>query len=211
MKLIPDTAAAELSDEPDRAEGDTLWVQDELQVRLAKSPRRHDIVDRLAAAGPLSVRELARTIGAHPAALYHHIRQLQEAGLVVEAGHRVVRRRREQLYATVSRRIRLGAALEDPANDQVMSEIATGLTRQMDRDFKAGLNSPDRRPSGPHRTLGFLRLVGTPSPRTLKQVNAKLEEITELLWRDQSQTHPPVAFHWLMAPLSQSAPESEPD
>lgn len=181
--------------------GDTLWVLDDVQVRHAISPRRHDIVDRLSASGPLSVRELATMMGAQPPALYHHIRLLMEAGLVVEAGHRTVRRKREQLYDTVARRIRLGAALANPANDPVMTRIVAGTTRQMERDFKSGLASPHRQSAGDSRNLGFLRVVSTPSPKTLKAVNRKLEEIADLLWRDQPPGNPAVAFHWLMAPL----------
>ena len=182
---------------------ETLWVMNREQIRLAKSPRRHDIVDRLAASGPLSIRELAEMLGAQPPALYHHMRQLVEGKIVVEAGHRTVRRNREQLYDTVSRRIRLGAALEDPANDDLMTEIVAGLTRQMDRDFRHGLSSADRDVAGAARNLGFLRVVCTPSPQTLEKVNSKLEQIADLLWRDQAgDGNPPVVFHWLMAPLT---------
>jgi len=188
---------------------ETLWVMNRDQIRLAKSPRRHDIVDRLAASGPLSIRELAEMLGAQPPALYHHMRQLVEGGIVVEAGHRTVRRKREQLYDTVSRRIRLGAALEDPANDDLMTEIVGGLTRQMDRDFRNGLGSADRDVAGPTRNLGFLRVVSTPSPQTLEKVNAKLEQIADLLWRDQAgDNNAPVVFHWLMAPLTPPPGES---
>ncbi len=194
-------------DDPPRP--DTLWVLDEIQIRHALSPRRHDIVDRLSMSGPLSVRELAALLGAQPPALYHHITQLLEAGLIVEAGQRVVRRKREQLYQAVAQRVRIDAVLNDPAHDGVAGRIVAGMTRQMERDFKAGLASENRVAEGAGRNLGAFRTVGTPTPRTLRAVNAKLEEIAELLGRDQPGNNASVAFHWLMAPLSPGGPGAQ--
>ena len=73
----------------------TYWIMTPDQLAAMASPRRQDIVDRLAATGPLSVKELAAQIGARPPALYHHIERLLEVGLIVEAGTRTVRRKRE--------------------------------------------------------------------------------------------------------------------
>src|ERR1044072_8172532 len=98
----------------------TYWVLQRKQLRSLVSQRRLEIIDRLVAAGPLAAKELARLIGAKPSALYHHLAQLMKVGLVVEAGHRVVRRRREVLYMTRAPRIRLFRALRDPTNAREM-------------------------------------------------------------------------------------------
>src|SRR5678815_4368848 len=85
----------------------TYWVLQRKQLRTLVSQRRLEIIDRLVAAGPLAAKELARLVGAQPSALYHYLQQLMRVGLVVEAGYRVVRRRREVLYMTRAPRIRL--------------------------------------------------------------------------------------------------------
>ena len=142
----------------------TYWVLQRKQLRTLVSQRRLEIIDRLVAAGPLSAKELARLVGAKPSALYHHLQQLVEVGLVVEAGSRVVRRRREVLYMTRAPRIRLYRALRDQNNAREMAGITTTMTRQMKHDFRRAIRSPDARPSGALQNLGFARLVASPSP-----------------------------------------------
>src|SRR5215212_9863125 len=93
------------------ATNQTYWILDKRQLEVMGSPRRHDIVDRLAAGGPMSIRELAEQIGAQPTGLYHHIAKLAAVGLVIESGSRIVSRRREQLFATPAPRMRLARAL----------------------------------------------------------------------------------------------------
>ena len=53
-------------------DSDTYWVMSREELQCLGSPRRYDIVDHLAAAGPMSIRDLAKRIGAQPSALYHH-------------------------------------------------------------------------------------------------------------------------------------------
>src|SRR5262245_35927838 len=121
---------------------ETYWVLQRKQIRSLVSQRRLEIIDRLVAAGPLAAKELARLVGAQPSALYQHLRQLMDVGLVVEAGYRVVRRRREVLYMTRAPRIRLFRALRDPGNAREMIRITTTMSRQMSRDFRRGIKSP---------------------------------------------------------------------
>ena len=154
-----------------RQKSQTYWVLQRKQLRSLVSQRRLEIIDRLVAAGPLSAKDLARLVGAQPSALYHHLRQLMEVGLVVEAGYRVVRRRREVLYMTRAPRIRLFRALRDPSNAREMTRITATMSRQMSRDFKRGIKSPAARPSGALQNLGFMRLLASPSPATLRRIN----------------------------------------
>lgn len=177
------------------------WILDPAQVTAMVSPRRHDIVDRLVASGPLSIKQLAATIGAEPPALYHHIRKLLAVGLVVEAGSRVVRRKREQLYATPGRRMRLSRALDDPANRELFIQVAASLSRQMDRDFRRGSAASAAVTQGPGKTLGFSRLIGAPGPEGLATINRKLEEIADILWSSSDGGGEVVCLSWVLAPI----------
>lgn len=181
---------------------DTLWVETEQQIRAGLNPRRQDIVDRLAASGPLSVKTLAAMVGARPSALYHHLRLLIEAGLVLEAGHRIVNRKREVLYDTPARRVRIRRALDDPARQPVIKEFVGALSRQMERDFAAGVDSALKATEGGVRNLGFRRVLGNPDAKTLARINAKLEEIGELLGHSEPGGTSVVALTWVMAPVS---------
>ena len=179
---------------------ETFWVLNRKQLLCLVSPRRQDIVDKLAAQGPLSIRELAPQMGCSAPSLYHHIDQLLRAGLIVEAGHRVVRRKREQIYATLAPRVRLKRALSDPANRALMARIAAALNRQLDRDFRAGLRAGGRT-DGPQRNLGFFRLVGAPDAKGIALINRRLDEIAEILWHAAGGTGELISLGWTMAPV----------
>lgn len=180
---------------------ETYWVLQRKQLSSLVSQRRLEIIDRLVAAGPLAAKELARLVGAQPSALYHHLRQLMEVGLVVEAGSRVVRRRREVLYMTRAPRIRLFRALRDPSNAREMISITATMARQMSRDFRRGIRSPEARPSGALQNLGFMRLLASPSPATLRRINRYLAEIGELLFTSTDARYEPLSLAWIMAPV----------
>ena len=122
----------------------TYWIMEPRQLAEMASARRQDILDRLAATGPLSIKELAAQIGARPSALYHHIEKLLEVELIVPAGWRTVHRKREQLYAARAKRMRMLRALAEGKQQPLMETIVASLARQMERDFRAGGTLPSR-------------------------------------------------------------------
>lgn len=187
-----------------RDSGRHYWIDAPRQLRCMVSARRHDIVDRLAASGSMAVKDLARMIGAKPSALYHHVRKLMAVGLVVEAGHRVVRRKRETLYATPAPRMRLYRALQDRRNAPAFKRIVGGVGRQMERDFRRSIASPRARTDGPYRNLGLFRLVGAPGPATLRAINAHLAEIAELMWQSPASGADLISLAWTLAPVGAS-------
>lgn len=180
------------------------WIIEPRQLAEMASARRQDIVDRLAATGPLSIKELAAQIGARPSALYHHVERLLEVELIVPAGWRTVHRKREQLYAARAKRMRLLRALADGTQQELMETIVASLTRQMDRDFRAGGTSPARRADGPERNYGFFRLIGQPGPADLARINACLAEVAEILWDRRDESAPILCLEWIMAPLPEA-------
>lgn len=177
------------------------WVLRKDQVRCLTSPTRHDIIDRLAAQGPLSVRDLAHGIGMRPSAVYHHLAQLLEVDLVVEAGSRIVNRRRERLYGTPSRRMRLIRALGEPKLKPLMKKTVSAVCRQMDRDFSKGAASSLAVTTGSARNHGFFRSVGQPGKQALARINALLGDIAEILWTERRAGAPLLAFAWTLTPV----------
>jgi len=178
------------------------YVLDKAQLRCIASPPRQDMVDHFSAHGALSVREVAAAIGRKPASIYHHLKQLLAVGLVVEAGSRVTHRRREKLYATPARRMRLNKALQDRANDEEMRGIVAALCRQTERDFARGLDNADARRGGARQNLRVFRLVNRPSAQSMQLLNRKLDEIAEILWREPDPGSPAVSLTWVMTPTA---------
>ena len=179
----------------------TYWIMAPDQLAAMASARRQDIVDQLAATGPLSVKELATQLGARPPALYHHVEKLLAVGLIVEAGTRIVRRKREQLYAARAPRMRLARALAEGVHPELMETIVASLTRQMDRDFRNGMVSPARQADGEVRNLGFFRLIGRPDAAGMARINACLAEVAEILWQAENADADLVCLSWVLAPL----------
>lgn len=177
------------------------WIMREDQLECLVSATRTDIVDHLAAHGPMSVKELAVAIGMQPSALYHHIDKLLEVGLVVEQGSRVANRKQEKLYATLSRRIRLRRALEEGQHKDIMNRIVATLGRRAERDFARGQEHASACADGNARNLGFFRLVARPNAEKLARINALLGEVAELMWEDADPDGDVVALTWVMAPV----------
>lgn len=185
----------------DTLEQETLWVEDIGQMSVGLAARRQDIVDRLLAFGPLSIKELAALLAAKPSALYHHMRMLVDAGLAVEAGARVVNRKRELLYAAPARAIRLRIRPEDPVNRQAVQGFVRALGRQIDQDFSNGQIQTRAATEGETRNLGFRRVCGSPDAQTLARINRKLEEIGELLVNSRGRPEDAIVLSWTLAPL----------
>ena len=180
---------------------DAEWILREDQLLCLASATRMDIIDHMAAHGPLSIRELAGQIGMQPSALYHHIERLLEVGLIVESGEQVSNRKSEKLYATPSRRMRLRRALSEGHYPEAMDRIVATLGRRAERDFARGQRGDDVRAEGEARNLGFFRLVSRADSRRLAKINALLEELAELMWEEPDPDGKLVALTWIMAPI----------
>jgi predicted transcriptional regulator len=168
-----------------------------------------DIVDHLAGRGPMSIKQLAASMGRQPSSIYYHINMLVKAELVVEAGSQVSNRRAELLYETRAPRMRLQRALSDPGNHETIGQTVGAISRQAHRDFVQGLTHPDAQLDGAERNLGFFRLINRPSPDSLREINGYIERIAEILWEERDMDQPLIAFAWTLTPLHQKAADGE--
>jgi predicted ArsR family transcriptional regulator len=169
------------------------------QLEALISTRRHDIVDQVAARGPMSVKEIAAAVGAQPSALYYHIEQLCAVGLLREAGARQSGPRTEQLYETPAPRMRLYEALQDARRREVMCRIVGALCRQADRDFARGFAAGHSKTAGVRRNTRWFRLVGRPDEATLELINAHLDAVTELMAASANGPGERIALTWVAA------------
>lgn len=180
------------------------------QLRAMVSTVRTDILDQVAAFGPLSVREIGELTGAAPSSLYHHIEKLLAVGLLVEAGQRPGVRKPEQLYDTPAPRMRMLDALQDPANQPVMEDLVDSLCRQANRDFARGLAAPHRVTLGKTRNVRFARLVCRPDAKTLEKINAHLDAVSELIAQSAGGSGERIAYAWVVTPQDPKRGKSRP-
>jgi DNA-binding transcriptional ArsR family regulator len=167
-------------------------------------PVRHDILDRLVALGPVSVRELARALGRAPTAIYGHLQMLKNFNLV-EVVDQPDREpsfgRPATVYAATASLFRFTEAAKDPANRAVIQKISTASARQAARDFAKAVEMPDRVSEGPERNFTAIRLVSAPSPKRLAKINALLDQVAELVWAPDKNPGPVISIAWFISPL----------
>src|SRR5262245_2281296 len=105
-----------------RTRRDALLL-DRRQTALLLSPARLEIVQAFAALGRASARELAAHLRRPPGAVYHHVRMLEQAGLIAEVGQRKGPRRPEAIYAPVAERLAVAAGSSADADRQALRTL----------------------------------------------------------------------------------------
>jgi len=180
----------------------SYWIRDYGQMEALAHPTRHEIVDRLSAVGPMSVREIARTLGHKVTSVYHHIKLLDEVGLIeVVRSSSADRGRPFIVYRSIAPRVRLTRAAADPKLRAPMTKWSKMVTARAGSDYAKALGSPAARLQGPSRNLWLYRVVIAPSPRRLARINELLAELGELVWTADPTPGPLLSIGWFMMPL----------
>lgn len=153
------------------------------QVRALTSTLRQDIVDLVQAMRQASVPELATQLGRPADALYYHVRALQRAGLLVEAGARRRGRHAEVLYSTPdpSRRLILKYRAGGKTATAPMRTLVASMLRSARTEFDAAIGDADCIVDGPRRELWAGRAKGWLTPAELARVNRHLMQLDKLL------------------------------
>ena len=115
-------------------------------LRLLTQPVRLKIVEALRSApGPLSVKELAATLGTTQTKLYYHVNLLEEADLIRVAATRLVSGIVEKRYAAATYRLSVDPALLAPSAsgdaglEVLLSIILDQARTEIRRSVAAGL------------------------------------------------------------------------
>jgi predicted ArsR family transcriptional regulator len=170
------------------------------QLRALSTPIRHDIVDRLAALGPLSVKHLADTLGRKPTAIYRHLVTLEKLGLVESARLSGQRGRPAMIYRAAAPRMRIARAPRIKGNRGPMAKIANAMARQAAREYAAAFKSDDWVVEGAKRNHGFVEFLSAPSSKRLAKINALLDELAHLIWTPDPKPGKPIRVTWFMSP-----------
>lgn len=147
------------------------------QTDLLISPARLEILEALGALDRASARELAAHLGRPPGAVYHHVRTLTQAGLIVEVGVRRGSRRPEVVYAPAADRLAVAAGASRSGDRQALRTLQAVL-RQAGRDVAAAFA---RGPASAKGRFHGVQLSSALPPRDVRRVLALLEEIETLL------------------------------
>ncbi len=118
-----------------------ISVKEPRRVAALASPLRIELVGALQTHGPSSIRELALHLDRPADGLYHHVRTLMKAGIVVEKSQRKSGRRVEAVYALTARRV---AGRLDPSSPEGKTPViraGVAALRLATREFRAAIES----------------------------------------------------------------------
>ncbi len=139
------------------------------------SPARLEIVEALSALGPASARDVATHLGRPPGAVYHHVRRLEQAGLIAEVDTRRGPRRPEALYAPVADRLAVAAGTGQSRSDNRQAlRTLQAVLRQTARDVDAGFAR------GPALLRGRFYGVQLSSALTLREVKRVIRLLEQI-------------------------------
>lgn len=155
------------------------------QLRLMASTARTRIVGALAQHRRLSARELAAQIGRPVSGIYHHIEQLERAGLVRVVAARPSARRPERVYGLVSEQISARAASRTRAGRAALAKVARGFLAAAARSVASALASDAAVTEGQMRNTSVRRVQMRLDRKALAQFNTELDA---LLQRAQSRS-----------------------
>src|SRR3569623_704795 len=143
---------------------DTYWIMAPEQVEALASPVRHDICDRLAALGPLSVRDLSRALGRKPTSIYHHLEMMIAVGLVRSSEVQTSRGRPKILNETIEPRMRMARASEVPENRPLVAKGARAAASTAANDDARAFGGGRRDGQGEGRHPRLIQALASPSP-----------------------------------------------
>jgi SOS-response transcriptional repressor LexA len=161
----------------------TYLITSLAQLRGLASPVRQEIVDAVTGMGPSSIAALARALGRAPNAFYFHIAKLERLGLLVRRGASGARGRPFALYDVPGRPMAVVYQPDEAKTKAPMVKLVRAMVASAARSFIRSYR-PDRAVvAGPQRNLWASRSKQWLSPRELRQVNAHLQALADLLNR----------------------------
>jgi len=178
------------------------WIDKRSQIEAMTLPIRHDIGDRLAAMGPMSVRDLARVLGRKQTAIYHHLKVLEKLGLVRSRPAENKPGRPALIYETVAPLMRMARAARKPENRKALGRAGRTVAMQAARDYARGFEQPHWAFEGAERNHWFFRVFSAPSPKRLARINALFDELAELIWTPDPNPGEAITVMWLLAPVA---------
>uniref|UniRef100_UPI0037BF223A helix-turn-helix domain-containing protein n=1 Tax=Granulicella paludicola TaxID=474951 RepID=UPI0037BF223A len=138
------------------------------------------IIQRLEVDKEATVRDLAHRMGKAATALYHHIRELEEIGLLRIVGERKGTRRPEAIYAMVAPYLSSAKAVKTKKGRKIYSRSGGRVADAAARAFSSAVQHGDARFDGASRNAAIRFYVLRADKQKLARLNQLLQELEEL-------------------------------
>ena len=146
------------------------------QIRAIASPTRHALVDVIESTGPSSISQLAKLLNCAPDALYYHVRQLVQNGILRRVEASGSTGRNGATYDLTAKPTRLKYVPSDKANARAVSQLVGSMLRDSFRAFRRAY-SPGIRVKGESRQLWAGRRTAWLTDKQLKILNGAMNRI----------------------------------
>jgi DNA-binding transcriptional ArsR family regulator len=170
------------------------------QLECLAMPIRLAIVQRLESDGRATAHDLAARTGRPVTSLYHHLRKLEDAGLLRIVGQRQGARRPEAIYAMVADEFSSSEAVRTPAGRGAYSKAAARVADAAARALSAAVNAGKAHFWGRERNTLIRFFMLRADSEKLAQINGLIAQLEALL-RDGSEAEgEEIMFSFLMSP-----------
>ena len=188
---------------------DTFWIEDLESLRALADPTRLQIIELLVK--PLSVKEIAEEMAVPRTRLYHHIKTLEQNGLIHVVGERKARALNERVYVAAAKEFRPGPGiLEEATGDEMAEALLTTVLDTTRADFIRAVRSGVVRLDeiGEHQLLAVGRcLVRLPEAKAEKFAR-EVEDLVRRMNEEDTQANedPVSAFAFVFYPTKRRTP-----
>jgi predicted ArsR family transcriptional regulator len=161
--------------------------------------------------GPASVAALARALGRAPNAFYFHIAKLEQVGLLVRRGGSGARGRPFALYDVPGRPMAVVYQPDQPKTKPPIVKLVRAMVASAARSFTRAYRPDVAVVAGPERNLWAARSKQWLSPRELREVNAHLQALADLLNRsdyERQEGDQLMELTFVLAPVPVAADKS---
>ena len=159
----------------------TMTVSGADQRAALASPLRLEILGLFTQSEPLSIADMAELMGRSAGSLYHHVKLLENSGLLKRAGTRPKGKRYEALFMPVATRIQIESKCDVEDGSLFVVKTMASAFRMAERDMEAALRAGNCRSEGPDRNMFATRMHLRASPKLLGRINKHLKAIEDLL------------------------------
>lgn len=163
---------------------DSYRISDLKQVKALAHPLRMRIIESMAAAGPMTTKQVAELLGEKPTRLYHHVDLLHQAGLIRLTHTRKNRGTTEKYYEAIARQFRADSTLfTDESPDDAGSGLRPMIRTVFDSTMSEMLRLVDAHQLGkPIEEEGLLSYIEMHlTQEQIDEVQQKLKDVLEHL------------------------------
>lgn len=161
--------------------GSLLVVRTQAQWRAILSAVRLELVDAFRRLGPCSIADIAVALDRPADGLYHHLRLLLRAGLLIEAGSRRTHRQNEKLYALAADDLTFDLQLDTRQPYRHFSRLVSLMGATGGRHFSAAARAGVLHDERGTKNWFVRNDLAWLTPNDVRQIRNHIDGILELL------------------------------